>query len=46
MKGLAPVPEPAEGEDPKKPSKERKVALADRKQGVRRAAARWIRVVT
>jgi hypothetical protein len=32
MKGLAPVPEPAEGEDPKKPSEERKIALADRKK--------------
>ncbi len=32
MAGLAAVPEPAEGEDPKKPTGERKVALKDRKQ--------------
>jgi len=31
MAGLAPVPEPAEGEDPKSPSEERKLALADAK---------------
>ncbi len=32
MMGLAPIPEPEEGEDPKKPSKARKIALKDRKK--------------